>query len=61
MFPAWLFFGLPMFALGGDLFIPPAHDDGYASTNLFLWMWYKYLSFDQQLVLMFFILSGVNQ
>lgn len=47
LFPAWLFFGLPMFAFGGDLFIPPAHDDGYASTNLFLWMWYKYLSFDQ--------------
>ena len=60
LLPTWLLFGLPMLGFGGEMLLPPAHDNGYASMSHFQWMWYKYLSFDQQLVLMFFILSGAE-
>lgn len=53
LFWSWIFFGLPIISAAPDLALPPATDNGYAHMGLIHWLWYKYLSLDQQIVMMF--------
>ena len=49
----WLVVGIPVIMSAPEQALPPASDDGYAYMDFWQWLWFKYLSLDAQVVLMF--------
>ena len=56
----WLCVGIPVILNDPENSLPPATDDGYAYMNFEQWLWFKYLSFDSQIVLMHIGLQVAN-
>ena len=41
-------------------FLPPQKDADYNDLDIVKWLWYKYLSYDQQLVMMWGVMTGAS-
>ena len=54
----WLFMNMWLILFWPDDFLPPEKDSAYTNVDVMTWLWYRYLSYDQQLVMMWGVLGG---